>query len=91
MKYFDSKTDPHVALLEIQMMLLGQGLPSPATMLFNHPIRSIMSVINRLPVGSDNDDEYHKALIGRQNRNDKGKDTSKGFLSLPIGFTVAVQ
>ena len=30
-------------------------------------------------------------IIRRQNRNDKGKDTSKSFVSLPIGSTVAVQ
>ena len=73
------------------MMPLGQGLPSPAIILFNHPIRGIMPVINRPPVGINNDDEHHKALIGRQNRNDIGKDTSKSFVSLPIWSTVAVQ
>ena len=36
-KCFDSRSDPHIALLQIQMTPLGQGLPSPATMLFNHP------------------------------------------------------
>ena len=66
-KSFDSRTDPHEALLQIQTMSLGQGLPSSATMLFNHLIRNIMPVINRLPVGTNNDDEHHKALIGRQN------------------------
>ena len=49
-----------------------------------------MLVFNRLPVGIDNDDEYHKALIERQDRNDKGKNTSKSFVSLPIGSTVVV-
>ena len=60
-------------------------------MLFNFPIRDIMPVINRPLVGTNNDDEDHKALIGRQSRKDKGKDTSIGFVSLPIGSTVAVQ
>ena len=90
-KSFDSRTDPHKALLQRQMMLLGQGLLSPATMLFNCLIRGIVPVINRPPVGTENDDEHHKALIGRQNRNDKGKGTSKSFVPFPIGSTVAVQ
>ena len=72
------------------MMPLGQGLPSPATMLFNHPIRGIMPVIKRLLVGSE-DEEHSKVIIDRHSRNDKSDDTSKGFASLPIGSTVAVQ
>ena len=71
------------------MTPLGQGLPSPATMLFNHPIRGIMPEINRLPVGIDNDDKCHKAIIKRQTENDK--DTSKNFASLPMGSTVVVE
>ena len=72
------------------MTLLGQGLPSPAVMLFNHQIRDIMPVSNRLPIGIDNDDEYHKVIINT-NKNDKDKDTFKYFVSLPIGSTVVVQ
>ena len=73
------------------MTPLGQGLPSPATMLFNCLIRGIMPVINRLLVGSNNDEEHHKVIIDRQSRNDKGDDTSKCFVSLPIQSTVVVQ
>ena len=50
-----------------------------------------MPVINRPPTGIDNDDEHHKALIKRQMKNDKDKDTFKSFVSLPLGSTVAVQ
>ena len=32
-------------------------------MLFNYLIKGIMPVVNRLPVGSDNDKEHHNALI----------------------------
>ena len=66
------------------MMPLGQGLPSPATMLFNCLIRGIMPVINKLPVGSNNDEEHYKVITDRQTRNDTGNDTSKSFVSLPI-------
>ena len=75
-KCFDSRSDPHIALLQIQMMPLGQGLPSPATMLTNQPIRDMMPVINRLPVGPDNEEEHHKVLIDRQSRNDIGSAVS---------------
>ena len=49
-KCFESRSDPQIALLQIRIRMtpLGQGLPSPATMLFNHPIRGIMPVVNRL-------------------------------------------
>ena len=33
-KCFDSRSDLHIPLLQIRMMPLGLGLPSPATMLF---------------------------------------------------------
>ena len=44
-------------------MPLGPGLPFPTTLLFNHPTRSIMPIVNGLPVSIDNDDEHHKALF----------------------------
>ena len=50
-----------------------------------------MPVINRLPIGIDNDVKHHKALVDRQCRNDQDKDTSKNLVSLPIGSTLAVQ
>ena len=50
-KYFDSRCDPHIALLQKGMTPLGQRLPSPATMLFNHPMRGILPLINRPQVG----------------------------------------
>ena len=62
-KCFDSRSDTYIALLQILMTLLGQGLASPATMLFNCPIRGIMPIINRPLAGVDNDDEYLKAII----------------------------
>ena len=79
------------SLLQIRITPLGQGLPNPAIMLFNHPIRGIMPVVNRPPIGSDNDKEHHNVLINRQCRNDKDNDTSKHFHPLPIGSTVAVK
>ena len=50
-----------------------------------------MPVVNRLLIGSDNDEEHHNALINRHCRNDKDNDTSKNFNPLPVGSIVAVQ
>ena len=50
-----------------------------------------MPIINRPLVGVDNDDEHHKAIIKRQTKNCKDKDTSKNVVSIPIVSTVAVQ
>ena len=72
-KCFDSKGDPHIALLQICMTPLGQVLPSPATVLFNCPIRGIMPMINRPTVGRDNDEEHYEALIKRQTKMHKTK------------------
>ena len=89
-KCHDIKSDIHLALLQVRMMLLVQGLPSPATLLFNHPTRGIMPLINIPPISIDNDDEHHKALLERQTKNDKKYDTSRNYTLLPIGPTVGV-
>ena len=60
-------------------------------MLFKCPIRDIMPVISRPLVGIDSDDEHHKVIIKRQTKNEKDKDTSKNFVPLPTGSTVAVE
>ena len=80
-----------MGLLQIQTTPLGQGLPSPATLLFNHLVCGIMPVVNRKPVSVDNDDEHHKKLMHRQGKNDTNNDTSQVFVSIPIGSTVVVQ
>ena len=90
-KCFDTGSDIHIALLQIRSTTLGQALPSPATLLFNHPVRGIMPIIDRLPINTNNDDEHHTVLVNRQYRNEQGIDNSKNFVSLPIGYTVAVQ
>ena len=89
-KCCESRSDTHIALLQIQMTPLGQGLPSPATVLFNCPIRGIMQVINRLLIHVDNDDEHHKVIIKRQTKMTKTKILPK-MLSLSTGSAVAVQ
>ena len=80
-----------MALLQVHTTPLGQGLASPATLLFNHLVCSIMPVIDRKPIGRDNDSEHHRKLVHRQHKNDINNDASPVFASIPIGSTVAVQ
>ena len=89
-KCFYSRVDPYVALLQICMTALGQGLPSPSTMLFNCLIRGIMLIIKRPQVGIDNDQEHYKVIIKRQMKDGKRKGTPKINVSIPIGSTVVV-
>ena len=80
-----------MALLQIHTTLLGQGLPSLAKLLFNCPVCGVMPVIDRKPIGGDNDDEHHSKLVHRQHKNDTNNDASPVFASIPIGSTVVVQ
>ena len=41
-KCFDTKSDPHIDLLQIRSIPSGPGLPNHTTLLFNHPIRGKM-------------------------------------------------
>ena len=50
-----------------------------------------MPVIDRKPIGGDNDNEYHSKLVHRQHKNDTNNDTSQVFASIPMGSTVAVR
>ena len=74
------------------MTPLGPGIfPTLATMLFNWPVRGIMPIINRPPVGRNNNKEHYEVLIERQMKDDKNKGTPKNYVSIPIGSTVVVQ
>ena len=86
-----SGEDIHMALLQICTTPLGQDLPSHATLLFNCLVCGIMPVIDRKPIGRDNDSEHHNKLIHRQHKNDTNNDASPVFAPIPIGSTVVVQ
>ena len=80
--------DVNMALLQIHTTPLGQGLPSPVTLIFGRPVHSIMPVGDCKPIGQDYDDEHHHKLVDRQQ---KMTDASPVFEFSPIGLTVAVQ
>ena len=50
-----------------------------------------MPVLDRKPIGRDNDSEIHSKLVHRQHKSDRYNDASPIFASIPIGSTVAVQ
>ena len=50
-----------------------------------------MSIINRLPIESDNDDEHYEVLVNRQAKYYKKYDTARNYDLFLIGCTVAVQ
>ena len=71
-------------------MLIGVGLPSPVTLLFNSPIRGLLPQMNRELININNDAtqfEGHKACQGEYVKNIY---THKDSLYFPIGSTVAV-
>ena len=78
-----------MALLQIHLTLLGQGLLSPATLMFNRQVCGIMPVLDCKPIGQDCDDDHHSKLLDRQHRNNN--DASPIFASIPIGSAVTVQ
>ena len=80
-----------MALLQICTTPLGQGLLSLATLLFDCLVCGVLPVIDRKPIGGDNDDEHHTKLVHRQHKKDTNNDASPVFASIPIGSTVAVQ
>ena len=87
----DTNADPHIAFLQIRPAILGQGLPSPAILLFNHPIRGSLSVINRTPVDTINDDDHYESSVERQERLTQNNDTLRNYNFIPTGSTVALQ
>ena len=80
-----------MALLQICTTPLGQGLPSPATLQFSCPVHGVMPVIDRKPIGGDNDDEHHSKLVHMQHKNNTNSGASPVFASISIGSTVVVQ
>ena len=71
-KCTDSGRDINMALLQICMILLGQGLLSPATLMFSRQVCGIMPVIDHKPLVKDCDDDHHNKLIDRHQKSTNG-------------------
>ena len=78
-----------MALLQIHMMPLDQGLPSLATLMFSRQVHGIMPVIDCKPLIKDCDDDHYNKLIDRQQKSTN--DASAIFACIPIGSAVVVQ
>ena len=62
-------------MLQMKSTPVGSGLPSPATLLFNRPIRALLLKINREPINFNDDNEHFEALKTCQDKYTKGSDT----------------
>ena len=78
-----------MALLQICTTLLGQSLPSQATLMFNRQVCGIMPVLDCKPIVQGCNNDHHKKLIDQQQKDNN--DTSPVFACVPIGSAVAVQ
>ena len=77
-----------MTLFQIHMTLLGQGLPSLATLMFSRQVHGTMPVLDHKPLIKDCDDDHHK-FIERQQKSTNG--ASAIFPCILIGSAVAVQ
>ena len=57
-KCSDTNRDVNLALLQIQLTQIEDGLLSPATILFNKPTRGLLPMINKTPMIYHYDDEH---------------------------------
>ena len=60
-----TNNDVNFSSLHISSILIDTGIPSPATLLFNRPLRVLLPQIDREPINNTNDDEYYEALKAR--------------------------
>ena len=86
-----TKYNTHIALLQIRSTLLGQQLPSPASLLFSHPKGGIMQILSTLVIGPNNDDECYEAVVTRWTKKDKNYDTPRNSNFIYIGSTGVIK
>ena len=87
----DTNQDVILTLLQIISMPIGSGLPSPAMLLLNRPIKCLLPEMYTEPIKINNDDAQHEVLKGHQIEYVKNNDNKKIHLFFSIESTVAVQ
>ena len=85
----DTNTNVNPTLLQIRLTLIDAGLPSPAMLLFNRPIKGLLAQMNREPININNDDNQYEAHKTHQDSVLRTLILSK--TTFPVGSTVAVQ
>ena len=58
----DNNDSINLALLQMRSTPVGARLPNAATLLFNRPIRALLSQINMEPINFNANDKHHEAL-----------------------------
>ena len=90
-KCLDTNNGVNLALLQIRLIPIVASIPSPAMVLFNIPIRDLLSQMKRKPININNNDVQYEALKACQDKYVKDNSIHKNLLSFPIGSKVAVQ
>ena len=62
---FDTDQNIHLVLLQLGPILIGSGMPSPATLLFNGHIRRPLAKLNRTPMLCNCDNDHYAFLKQR--------------------------
>ena len=86
---FDTNSNANLALLQIGSMTIGSGLPSPASILFNWPIRGLLPQIGRAQILFNNDDDHYDTIIKRQQNTYQNINSCKDCIIIAAGYTVA--
>ena len=86
-KCYDTNTDMNMALWRNRSTPLG-GVTKSVTLLFNHPVRGLMLIINGSPISAYNNDDHCK---WKKQKADKHHITLRNYNYIAIESTVAVQ
>ena len=76
---FDANNDAHVTMMQIHSMLIGPGLPSPAALMFNRPVRGQIPKLTRPLILFDHNDDHYAAPIEKQQNTEKKQMFTKVF------------
>ena len=67
-------------------MSIGQGVPPPATLLFNCLIRGMMLILNRPPANTEMMKSNMRLRVKRQVKAEKNYGTLRNYNFIPIGL-----
>ena len=90
-KCLDNNDDVNLTLLQMKLTPICAELTSPATLLFNRPIRAILPKMDWKPISFNADYEQYGALNASQDKYIKGNDIHKDSFSVLIGCTTTAQ
>ena len=79
----DNNDDSTLALLQIRSTMVGTGLPSPVTLLFNRPIRALLPQIYMDIINFNSDDEHYEVLKTHNEKYIKDNDTCRRLIFFP--------